>query len=606
MTLERIQIRLPDGFDPSRHTKALPAAVAKRHGDGWEVESITPGTGLATLVRHTTVMEVTEVGDGKTGPRAFEIRLPAGTKTTDADRVATRQADLNPGYHLIRFEPHLLRAVLARMSEPELRCREAVANALGCKPWDVTCRQRPDGGFTLQLPGSYTPSKHDTKLLEVAESIVGRFGWYTQVDPMTRQCEIIPADPPTFPALIKLDLNRLGKGDLMRTPFGIKLPKPGEKGHTEAYVDWKAQAWGLLGGMPGAGKSVTLFGIVSHHLANGGELVIIDDPEKSADFDDFKPFVRDGGWGCTGLRSAVTALALVDEEGNRRAEWMRERGYKNWLDVPEKDRFKPILIIVDEVEMLLVTDRIPAGVDKSDPEVQALLEENRLRFKLQRLISQVVAKHRFTGCRMILSNQVTNTNTGLPPTLKAKLGHRWLQGPNPSKTQRDQAFNLASKVPEVPGNVQASGAAVLGVGTAELSGQEPFVYKTFFTDTKQVIPVLTKLGVRRTIRPDPTEAEMDRLCPVGGVDDDDVAEPVRVGGERLPSGKPLSSLPPEFGPLTAYGDDGKPLKGAAAAARAGKQLHQKAEKQGSAEPDGPPCPSCDQPIRADGACGCSW
>ncbi|WP_420174399.1 GNAT family N-acetyltransferase [Luteococcus sp. OSA5] len=328
MAIESHTLRLPATYNPAKHTRAvLNAAVQKKLGTDWQVETVDP---------------------------------EAGTKLSDGDRIAARQAELNPGWFLVKFNPHVGTAMLAKLNEAEFRCREAVAQAMRCKPWDVQVQQRPDGGFNLQLPGTYTPSQHDAKLQEVAEGIVGKFGWYIEVNPQTLVAQIIPSDPPTFPKMVKLPISKLGKGSMMKTPFGVKLPEVGQAGKFETvYVDWKASAWALLGGMPGAGKSVLLFALISDLLSNGSELVIIDDPEKSADFDDFKKFVRPGGWGCTGLRSSITALALVNEELNRRAEWMRERGFKNWLDIPDKDRFQPITIVVDEIEALLVTEKLP-------------------------------------------------------------------------------------------------------------------------------------------------------------------------------------------------------------------------------------------------------
>ena len=65
---------------------------------------------------------------------------------------------------MIRFDPHLCELLLAELSPDELRCRGAVAVALGVKPWDVIVRGRTDGGFDLELPKTYVASKHDAKL----------------------------------------------------------------------------------------------------------------------------------------------------------------------------------------------------------------------------------------------------------------------------------------------------------------------------------------------------------------------------------------------------------------------------------------------------------
>lgn len=114
---------------------------------------------------------------------------------------------------------------------------------------------------------------------------------------------------------------------------------------------------------------------------------------------------------------------------------------------------------------------------------------------------------------MILSSQVATNNTGIGPSLKAKIGHKILQGPNPSKSARTQAFNDESAVPVVPVNVKSEAKVAKGVGVAELEGTEPAVYKTYFATTTDYLAALTKLGVPTTVRPAPTASEIARHTP---------------------------------------------------------------------------------------------
>src|SRR5699024_1652907 len=114
---------------------------------------------------------------------------------------------------------------------------------------------------------------------------------------------------------------------------------------------------------------------------------------------------------------------------------------------------------------------------------QEAVETNLLKVQLASLISKIVAEQRFVGMRMVLSTQVTNNNTGVPPSLKAKIGHKILQGVNPSKAARTQAFSDESAVPVVPENVKSGGAVARGVGVADLEGQAPAVYKSYFATT---------------------------------------------------------------------------------------------------------------------------
>lgn len=588
-SVETVRVKLPAAFSPTNpaHANAVTNKVNEAHGGGFTLSHIEGE--YAVLVRRSVTTEVVRGGDD-----SFFVKLPNGTKPTDGDKMAATLQEQHPGFYLTKFDPHNGRAGLTRLSGDEVRCREAVAGVIGAKPWDVTVAKTPDGGYLLGLTNKYVPSKHDDKLNEVAVAVVGRFGWYVEADPAKLTARIIPSDPPTFPEVIHLDLKKLGKGDPFRSPFGLKLPPLGQVAKDPIEVDWKAQAFAMVSGLPGSGKTITLNALLAHQFSCGAQVVILDDKAKSTDFQWAKPFVRDGGWGCDGLRSSITALALVYAEGQRRAELLKERGYTNWLDMPASERFDAIFIVVDEVSALLVTERLPAGVDKKLPEVQEVIEENRLKFKLQRLIFKTVAELRFVGVRMVLSTQVTNTNTGLPPTLKALIGHKILQGTNPSKTQRQQSFNVEANVPEVPENLRGGGLVAKGVGAAELEAQAPTIYKGLYSTTEALVDRLRELGVRTTSRPEPTEAEMIEFCPVGDLDDEE-PEPDILGSDRTPSGKPLD---PKYGPSTTFDDDGRPLRGAAAAARASKQL--------AASAPGPQCPSCGKPIQADGTCGCSW
>ena len=155
---------------------------------------------------------------------SFEVRLARGTRPGDGDRLAAKLAEQNPGFEMTVFEPFLGRATLSRLDAATSRCRAAVAVALGVKPWAVRARPRPGGGFDLDLPGSYSPSRHDRKLAEVATGVVGRDGWYVDVDPRALTASIIPGKPPTFPAVIPYPLDKLGTGDTSRLPAGPGPP----------------------------------------------------------------------------------------------------------------------------------------------------------------------------------------------------------------------------------------------------------------------------------------------------------------------------------------------------------------------------------------------
>lgn len=1093
VAIETTSIPLPKGYNAAlpAHEAQLLKIITEKMGPGWQIEGTDSAANVAHLSRRSNTLNVTQDADDKA--LAKQIDLPLGTKEADGPRIAAKQAEIYPGYFLTVFKPHVGKAILERKTEEELRCREAVANALRCKPWDVQVQSRKDGGYALQLPGSYNHTDAEKKKLQdVAEGVVGKFGWYVKVNPQTLVAQIIPSEPPTFPDMCPLPMNQLGTR-LNRSAFGLKLPPAGEKAKEPAEIDWKAQSFMLLAGTAGSGKScevstnvpvplqarfsdgwakhgdlrvgdlvfapdgsvvevdevtdrevrecfrvtfedgdsvvvsdhhlwsvssldsrdyhragrtalrdeaaarrqaqanqiraiadevcpmkagasvadlaklfgcsmastrkvinaknlpyetvgqtrvypvdefamaladmklnayqskrvapiplesiqttsdmadlvkdsskhkvpnnnwavrriipsdtpddslpldpyllgawlgdgssnaggvtvgpddiefmvpeleaawgaphhrfvthtqssastfffgrpdperckrghavdwrgdmetgkrtcrgcanykdtskfgvneslterlhdmglvnnkhipaqylragfdqrlallqglmdtdgnvspagecsfaasreglarqvlelarslglrakmtrraaqytkteadgqkvhvkckdtykvsfqtilpvfrmprklarvperlqvgswnhivaiepvgkrevncirvnhpehlyvigenwipthntVTINDILADQIALGAEVFVIDDVAKQVDFAWAKDYVADGGWGCNGLRESVTTLRLMYERGQARAAKMAELGYVNWQDMPESIRFKPMFLVADEFSALTITEKIPPGIDKGIPEIQEMIQNNLLRFKIQNWTRRIMAEQRFVGARVLTALQVSNAATGMPPSMRALYGHKFLQGSNPSKTQRQQAFNVEDSVPRIPPNLVGGGLAAKGIGAAELEGQDALIYKGFYASTDALRAELDRRGAPKTSRPDPTPEEMDRLCPLDeGEDDlDDEGPSPMIAGETLPSGKPVGSLDAKFGPVaTVYDENGKPLKGAALAAAQSKQISQ---KTGHAVlcPDG-----CGQPIASDGSCGCA-
>lgn len=535
--IERIRVKLPDAFDARKHTGAILTKVAQAHGEGWEIESIDTAARALTAIRQAQITQVSASADI---PEAMVLGLARGTKPSDGDRIAARFEDAHPGYSLTRFDPYLGQATMTRLTEAEVRARGAVAVALGAKVWDVQITSSTGGGFHLGLPSSFVPSKHQGKLTEVAERVVGRPGWFVQTNAAELTAQIVPASPPTFPDMIATPMKALSK-DRDRTGFGMQLPPPGNTAGELLTIDWTAQSFALLAGTPGSGKTVAANALIAGAVASGNDLVIVDEFSKRVDFLWAREFTRDGGWGCDSLPAAVASLAMVYEEGQRRASVLAEKGHVNWLDMPASEQFRPVLIVVDEVSALLVTDKVPSGIPKDHPLVREVTETNLLKIKLASLISKIIAEQRFVGMRMVLSTQVTNNNTGVPPSLKAKIGHKILQGVNPSKSARVQAFSDESAVPLVPENVKAGGKVARGVGVADLEGQTPAVYKSYFASTEAYRAHLTSLGVPTSSQPAPTPAQIAAYTPSlddDGSDDGPPASPLESGsGWGEPDGR---------------------------------------------------------------------
>lgn len=565
---ERIKVKLPGSFDPGRHMTQLMKKIAEAHGDGFEVDSIVDGYAVAT--RQVTVTEIRENEKSKTK----EVRLPRTVKLTDGEKMAVKLADQHgDGWEMTKFEPFLGKAVLTQLSPETSRCRGAAALALGVKPWEVQVAPRRDGGFELELPRTYMPSKHDSKLEEVATSVVGRDGWYVKVNAQKLTASIVPSAPPTFPAMIPTPMDNVVKFDhtkkeTFKIPLGMKLPPAGQTVGETFYLDMNAGAHLQIGGTSGAGKSVTINCYLSTWLAKGAELAIIDLPTKSADFEWVKDFVRPGGWGCASPAQSAVAIRLIMEEGERRSKIIKGNGVNDWKDLPKSAALNPLIVVVDELTGLFALESVPkAGKDAPQLLKDMAAEANRTNlFKeiLKNGIKRVAAELRFTGVFLLLASQVASANTGIDPSLRTNLHHKLLLGAKPTEGNRRLVFSDPDRVPLVPENVRSSSGASRGVGSAEPEGDEPVIFKSFFASVADYRAWLENLGVPKTTQPEPTKAQMAQLEDAfeNPEDQDDVAT------RRAKMGDPMAAMMGDSG----LDENGRPLKGAALAAAQTRQL----------------------------------
>lgn len=260
MAIERMTADLPGGFDPSKHAQALVAMVVAKHGEGWELESIDPADSTATLTRQVALTEVTaaQPTSRKKSAPMKQVNLPRGTKPSDGDKISARFEDQHPGFYLTSFEPFLGRAELTKLSDEVARCRGALALALSVKPWEVQVGERPDGGFHVALPRTYVPSKHNDKMDEVATVVVGQEGWYVDIDTRALTAQIIPSDPPTFPAVIPYPFTApKSEKAYWEIPVGRELGHNGAEGE-DLVLDFDATPGALIVGTAGAGKAQPL------------------------------------------------------------------------------------------------------------------------------------------------------------------------------------------------------------------------------------------------------------------------------------------------------------------------------------------------------------
>lgn len=520
--IERLKTLLPIGFNPDKHSFMLPKVVARTHGEGWEIESIDMIGGFAVVTRHAAIVQVASTSNRN----VKEVRLPRTAKPTEGERFEIKLCDQENandpvgGWEMTSYDPHLGKAILTRMTPEEVRCRSALSVSMGVKTWEVQVASREDGGFSVRLPKKYVGSKHDVKISEIATDVVGADGWYVSINAAKLTAEIIPSEPPTFEAVIpyafsaKVVTFQQDRSAWAKIPLGEKLGQNGQKGSVLS-VDLDADPHTQISGTSGAGKSVTLNALITGVLARGAELAIIDVPAKSVDFMWCKKWVRDGGWGCDTIIHGATALALIYEEGQRRAEILKHEGATKWAELadPEAHNIRPLIVIVDEVTGLFVLDEVPKGLPKGHELLMEIQEGNLHRNLIKSYIGKIAAELRFVGVHIVVASQVASTTTGMPTSIRLNLANKILLGTKPTDGNRNLALNDSASVPQVPGNIQNDRSAGRGVGVFEFAGQVPGVFKSFYASTSQFAEWLSAKDLPETERPAPNGTEIARLIP---------------------------------------------------------------------------------------------
>ncbi len=516
-SIERKRLEIGPGFDPNSPPAVtkLMTAVENEYGTGWLLQSFDAHKNEVSLERRSAVMQVTQDHS-----QDFRVALGIGVNASDGDKIATRfEADPRfTGYVLTAFNPHLGEAILSQLTPGERLCREAVATVFAVKPWDIHVSTRPDGGFQCNLPGSkYVRSRHYDKLLEVAVDRVGKLGWYIDVDTRTMTVDFIPAEQPTFPDTIGYPFE-LDDGDptdpdyLFRIPVGLKLGAPGCPNEIQ-YWDLSGTGGGIAQGTAGSGKSVTLNQVLYGLKRRNWELVVATASHKVVDFLWLKDLVRDNGFGCQGVASAVAALAEVYSLKDERSALLAEYGVPKWQDLPADVRPPLVIVLMDEVTALFTKVQVPAypKIDGEEhPRVTEAKQTNLEIAELKYYVNKIPAELRFLGVRLLIATQQGQSNTGLEPTMKINLPGRWMLGVGADEQQRRHALKNPNIAPQIPDNIKYDEAMGRGVGVVEFEGQAPAVVKSFYGSDTEYRERLLASGARQTMIPEPSQVIINR------------------------------------------------------------------------------------------------
>lgn len=478
------------GFDPANngsHRALLDRQIAKWQAGHPEakaarLEFIDRDRHVAVLVdRQASSVDMRD-------DSSLEVNLGAEhSKPSKGAEVQAVYETKYPGYRLTVFHPYEGKALLERLTDAQATARAQIATELGLHDWDLRVTPLEDGGWKVLLDDgiTYQPSKMDTRM-EKACLTVGRLGWWFDADPDTGIIEIHPGEPPTFPKLVPFPFDRIGDPAVRdKTPFGIRLARPGETGEP-AFVDWTQSLGLLVAGLSGGGKSVTINDVTTLGIGTGAELYVIDHSTKATDYYWCRPWIADRGWGADSLLQTAGLLKwLLDdiEDGGERAKAWKSHGWQNWYDDlsdEDKGKYPYRLIVVDELSQLTVGAKDATSLPKNPlPPVMEKMFEQQVKALILSTLIRILQIGRAYGYRVVVATQIASSTTGMPPALRGNLGNKVIMGAKVNDAQKNLIFNIAKDVPDIPANVIDEGVSK-GAGLSEMEGQPPYDFKSSF------------------------------------------------------------------------------------------------------------------------------
>ena len=167
---------------------------------------------------------------------------------------------------------------------------------------------------------------------------------------------------------------------------------------------FRDQAFVLVAGTQGSGKSVTAQGILYGCAVQRMQIVVVDFQKAGVDF----AFLSDHQLACvTTAASAEAAMKAVYAEGRRRLALMAKHHVGNILDLPDDIQPPRLVVFFDEFTSAMGREALPdAG---NDPEAQRLRAEieadNRARATVGQYVGKIVRELRAAKISLILATQ---------------------------------------------------------------------------------------------------------------------------------------------------------------------------------------------------------
>lgn len=331
-----------------------------------------------------------------------------------------------------------------RPSPAHLAIRAKITRALRCTEHEVALGCTDDGQHvvvTEHPPITGDSDRQRGVWLDIARRVIGHEGWTVSVDPGRGVVELHAGERIALPPRASVDpADWLRGGDQWQLPFGVD-----GRGRTVAW-DLTRAPHSLIAGLTGSGKTITLYAIASAALARGFDLAICEVSKTGADFDELRPFVGDGLWGCDSKHAASIVVQQVYSLKDQRMTTLRQAGYKKLADLDRSQqaelRIRPILLLIDEAAALLAAPPPLKGLPKDHPVAIANSQEQVEVALGGDAIRRISAELRAVGVHLLFATQTFEAALMAPAgggVLRANLPLRVLMG-RASATQIGQAL----------------------------------------------------------------------------------------------------------------------------------------------------------------------
>lgn len=369
---------------------------------------------------------------------------PAVTRPTLQVIAEVRQLMRNRGMALAAIDEGGHRWIAMRPSDRHLRIRDQLARALRCEPHEIILGCSDNGQHVVVT--AHPPITGDTERqrgvwLDIARRVIGHEGWTMSLDPGRGVVEMHVGKRISLPSSAVVDpADWLRGGDQWQLPFGVD-----GRGRTVTW-DLTRAPHSLIAGLTGSGKTITLYAIATAAVARGFDLAICEVSKTGADFDDLRPFVGEGLWGCDSKHAASTVIQQMYGLKDQRMTILRQHGHKKLADLGQDAQAElgipPMLLLIDEAAALLAAPPPLKGLPKDHPVAIANAQEQVDVALGGDAIRRISAELRAVGIHLVFATQTFEAALMAPSgggVLRANLPFRVLMG-RASTTQLGQAL----------------------------------------------------------------------------------------------------------------------------------------------------------------------